>query len=815
MTIPDEVISPFLRSSVLNDCELRPDARQRLHEAQKRGSITPQEISYLFPASLTKDRAKFSKTFAEIAKIINALNIKIEISVTHTHTHTHIHKIEPSEPRTHRAPRAPKAKPKEMRYNESGEPEPLIPDPAAYYADQLSRHEQAEAAALEETEPDMASLKELETELAEDSENEWKPEFVFDKEDKGELNPYYREIKNYPILPHEQILTFAENASMGDVKAFKTIVCHNLRLVLKIASRYMGRGLDFDDLVQEGNIGLMKAVDRFNHRLGFHFTTYAYWWIKQRIQRAIADFGGNIRIPVHIQETKRKIWKVTGELMEELGREPTVEEIITRSGVDAATIKRTLRHGDITVSSLEDIVWTSSKNSDEMTRGDITPDDNAMEPSLLLQIKEQREEECEALQLLLATLQGLPIPQNNKDAFKAYYGLDGVSGGVVMQEIADNRGVTRSRIQQIIAHVMEKLKDAGIDTKDEEIEKLLTRVEDFDSMVGEETSFNDLEQKAREETARLTALEKPTLAQTTVAKLPEIPIVGDQTWKRVSIAILNGVSACRGFAVADIIGKSKKEKVSMARHMAIYIIETDFCFYDDPVKTLFAFSDHSTLWAARKKIEKELETDVVMRKQIDDIRKTYTLAFYDYRLHEVQKRQKQLFSMQLSEAQTIAERLRKQIAEIVAKAHNALASISISDRNREIFLRRYGLNETPCTAHSLEEVGQHYGLTRERVRQILNVVLARLRDYSGLEETTLESLEEIVCDYQGWSALMAKNGVETTTQVVTAPPAEKLPAETINSTPTVPKETEGVKEGPPHPTPCWLWEGGELDVNLL
>ena len=154
---------------------------------------------------------------------------------------------------------------------------------------------------------------------------------------------YLKEIGNVPLLSGEEEVELAKRVEQGDEEAKKKLTEANLRLVVSIAKKYVGRGMPFLDLIQEGNMGLMKAVDKFDYTKGYKFSTYATWWIRQAITRGIADTGRTIRVPVHMVETINKTLRMTRTLLQELGREPTPEEVAARLNVPVARVREVLK----------------------------------------------------------------------------------------------------------------------------------------------------------------------------------------------------------------------------------------------------------------------------------------------------------------------------------------------------------------------------------------------------------------------------------------------------------------------------------------
>ena len=254
---------------------------------------------------------------------------------------------------------------------------------------------------------------------------------------------YLKEIGRVPLLTNEEEQELSERMAQGDVQARKRLSEANLRLVVSIAKRYVGRGMQFLDLIQEGNLGLIKAVEKFDHTKGFKFSTYATWWIRQAITRASADQARTIRIPVHMVETINKVKKVSSQLLHKNGHEPSAEEIAAELDMSVDKVREILRVSQEPV-SLE----TPIGEEEDSHLGDFIPDDDAPSPADAAShtlLKEQ-------LSGVLSTL----TPREEK-VLRLRFGLeDGRSR--TLEEVGKEFNVTRERIRQIEAKALRKLR---------------------------------------------------------------------------------------------------------------------------------------------------------------------------------------------------------------------------------------------------------------------------------------------------------------------------------------------------------------------
>jgi len=255
---------------------------------------------------------------------------------------------------------------------------------------------------------------------------------------------YLREIGKVPLLTTQQEIELAQRIEKKDVEAKRRLTEANLRLVVSIAKRYMGRGLLFLDLIQEGNLGLIRAVEKFDYRRGYKFSTYATWWIRQAVTRAIADQARTIRVPVHAVETINKLNRVQRELLQRNGREPSVEEIAAALGLAPSKVVEIQKAAQDPV-SLE----TPVGDEDDSELGDFIVDHEADEPLEEVFRQIRREE-------LFRVLESLPTRE--RKVLELRFGLKGERPRT-LEEVGDRFGVTRERIRQVEAKTLNRLKN--------------------------------------------------------------------------------------------------------------------------------------------------------------------------------------------------------------------------------------------------------------------------------------------------------------------------------------------------------------------
>ncbi len=254
---------------------------------------------------------------------------------------------------------------------------------------------------------------------------------------------YLKEIGKVPLLTAEEEIELAKKIELGDEEAKQKLAEANLRLVVSIAKRYVGRGMLFLDLIQEGNLGLIKAVEKFDYRKGYKFSTYATWWIRQAITRAIADQARTIRIPVHMVETINKIMRVSRQLVQELGREPSADEIAEKLDMPVEKVREILKIAQEPV-SLE----TPIGEEEDSHLGDFIQDDNVPVPAEAAAYTMLKEQIGEVL---------TSLTPREQSVLRLRFGLDD-GRSRTLEEVGKEFNVTRERIRQIEAKSLRKLR---------------------------------------------------------------------------------------------------------------------------------------------------------------------------------------------------------------------------------------------------------------------------------------------------------------------------------------------------------------------
>ena len=258
------------------------------------------------------------------------------------------------------------------------------------------------------------------------------------------MNAYLREIARHDLLTPEEEILLARRIAAGDEAARRRMIEANLRLVVSIARRYLGRGLALSDLVEEGNLGLMHAVEKFDPAHGCRFSTYATWWIRQAIERAILNQSRTVRLPVHVGKEHLALLRTQGSLRARLGREPTVEEIAEAMGCDPARISRLLA-----AARVEDSADACISEDGDFTLYDVIADPDAPDP--------EHEAHCARLQRLVQRWLD-ELGEREREVVILRFGLCGVRETWTLEQVGERMGLTRERIRQIQMEALRKLR---------------------------------------------------------------------------------------------------------------------------------------------------------------------------------------------------------------------------------------------------------------------------------------------------------------------------------------------------------------------
>lgn len=609
----EEQDSPFLNAKILREQGLVPDALGILLAAKAKGYITPQQIGRLIPAENSQDNAKLRTTMRWITQLLGAISVKIVIGEVH-YKKPESHSPVTSYSRRPEEAAISKGRLNAVLFNSTGLSEAASEEPSK---EALAELEQGEETGAEEEETEYA-----------DPNGEFVPKFIFDKE-TGVSNPYYRAVKGHKFLKHQDLLELARRWRInGDYEARNTIVVHNLRLSMKIAAHYMGRGLEYDDLVQEGNIGLIVAAERFDPEKGLHFTTYATWWVRQHMVRAIQNFKDIIRMPVHTTEALNKILKITCELGMELQREPTLEEVAARAEEDIGKVKKILHHLKVPVVSLEELAYSASSKDSTATIGDHIVDNCFPSAVTALEAKEDLQRASLTIRTLLATIKALPMSEKAKTAFNMYYGLDGHPEGATLESIAQDSGfgVTGERIRQMNAKVWEKLAEYGVSMNDEKLVAAIQRVHDLENIVGNEADLSPLTEamvlnqvssvfsSAGGDNGELVPADSVTIARRPQADLEKV-----SPGTLATEDIIRVVGEAYGVTPEIIFGDSKPKGVVWVRWVCTYILREKLGLSFPKIGQLLRYSKHSVTMHGYRQLVSAMERDPSVKDDIEKI----------------------------------------------------------------------------------------------------------------------------------------------------------------------------------------------------
>lgn len=311
------------------------------------------------------------------------------------------------------------------------------------------------------------------------------------------MTSYINTVKNSRLIPlSEQLLLGKEIKENDNLEARNKLIEHNLRLVPWVAKRYLGRGLDLNDLIQEGNIGLIEAAERFDYTLGYTFSTYALWWIKQKIRNAIYNHGSTIRLPVGGWETRFKILDAYKVLSPDpTAQLPTVEEVAAHLSLPTSRVRSVIDFFDLKAVYLDDSATSLKNDKVESSYGDsIIPDTAHFSADQTIEAKEELEFSLRKIRRLLEVLETLSFgphddSERNRDIFRVRYGLNGTFNHQSLDTVGIRFNLTRERVRQIIEIIWIKLDEAGFLMNDNDLEKEFQRIKALEEIVGIEAGM--------------------------------------------------------------------------------------------------------------------------------------------------------------------------------------------------------------------------------------------------------------------------------------------------------------------------------------
>lgn len=392
---------------------------------------------------------------------------------------------------------------------------------------------------------------------------------------KGLEGMYMKEVLERKLLTHEEVLELARRfQEKGDVEARNTLVMHNLRLAIVIAKRYQGRGLAFLDLIQEGNCGLITAAEKFDPNRGFHFSTYATWWIRQAISRAIANHANIVRLPVYMTEKLTKLWHAADVLARRLGREPTMREVADATSQPVQDVKRLFKLARISTVSLYDLV----KNN-EGENGDATEMMSTRVPELsperMLVARESLCERCESIGQVIHALITSDIPMNKLEVFLMKYGLDDGSFEVkTLESVAEKIERTRERVRQHMVYIWASLQLEGHGWTEEWMERQLRDIHLLEEATGDlqhSVKLLDSILGDKEEVAKKPQPEAKTVFRNKKFKEPSLGIEAPVADPRVDLVLVM-VSDEFGFEPEALLGHDHHPEIKEPRRVAMYLV---------------------------------------------------------------------------------------------------------------------------------------------------------------------------------------------------------------------------------------------------
>ncbi|MDE1874781.1 MAG: sigma-70 family RNA polymerase sigma factor [Patescibacteria group bacterium] len=702
---------------------IRESGRGILLVAARTGKISTSEISKIFPAELLRDRSKFAQAVAWLKEV--CVTIKIEIKVGNPES-LGWQDRQPASPRV-------LAEPAQERHHRRKLGEGLVSGGTSVPPD--SSRPQTQDTAPETTYDEETPSQDLAPQRFQPLPDEVMQKIATIEQDLDlsdyynaeTTRPFYRQVGMYSLLDHETVIQLAKLVRESDnLEARNKLVLHNLRLVLYVARKYIGRGVDFDDLVQEGCIGLMTAAERFDYRFGYHFSTYAHWWVRQAVTRAVANMSKIVRIPVHRFELLSKIRKATAALTASLGREPTLKEIGEKIQRDPVQIRVALEALEIQPVSLDKMVY-DNQDGRMSTLADFIPDPNAAEASISYAADEELTLVCYRLSRLIAYLHLVwPTSPRNVEVFRMFYGLDGTwEHDRTLEYTGKQYGVTRERIRQIAAKSWDKL-NVTCGYSDHDLERDLDRIRLLEKLIGKQANLVEVTLNENEVREALTRLSEAGFYKVQAPELqgsddePEL-VAFNKIEDPVNAMVLRLVEKHTSVLIGEMLGKGKTQREVRGRWIVMFLLREDFTRAATEIAVLFGKNDHGPVWHGHKEINESLASDQELASLVEKIRAEYTLDPYPD-VKSIGLNQIKLFPGQRSKAEEMLASARRKI-ELFSKAIDLYDG---PERSKTIFRQRYGLIPNIASVQTLEKVANGWGISRERIRQILSDVWAHM-----------------------------------------------------------------------------------------